>query len=323
METQINDGSQDKPVLVIGAAGLDIIGRLKSSLLENHFLERKSNPADIRVSYGGVGRNVAENLARLGQTVHLLSAFGKDYLGLEMIRHTAACGVNILSCLKSDRYLTSSYLAILDQDGNRSVMLEDMGILEEITPEYIRSQKELFVNSSLIFLDANLSPKTMKAVLSIARKNKVPVCADAASPLLAERLLPFLEDLYMVSANSAEASVLCQSDPVISNQETALQAARHLIAHGVELAVIAIGQFGVVYATSETNGHIPAVQTRILDPTGAGDALTATVIFGLLNQISIDESIRLGVTAASLTLRHRGTVFPDLSLEKLYDELLA
>jgi pseudouridine kinase len=77
----------------------------------------------------------------------------------------------------------------------------------------------------------------------------------------------------------------------------------------------------VVYATAETSGHIPAVETEVVDPTGAGDAMTAAVIFALLNDIPIDEGIRLGASAAALTLRHRGSVVPGLSLELLYDQL--
>jgi pseudouridine kinase len=79
---------------------------------------------------------------------------------------------------------------------------------------------------------------------------------------------------------------------------------------------------GLCYATSETSGYIPAIKTSIVDPTGAGDALSATVIFALLNDIPIDDAVRLGVSAASLTLRYRGAVVPDLSLEKLYDQLV-
>jgi pseudouridine kinase len=127
----------------------------------------------------------------------------------------------------------------------------------------------------------------------------------------------------MICANSAEASALCEDVLTVSDESTGLQAARYLVDRGVELAVVTLGEFGVAYATSETSGHVPAIRTPVVDPTGAGDALTATVVFGLLNDIPIDESVRLGVTAASLILRHRGTVLPGLTLEKLYDELIA
>jgi pseudouridine kinase len=88
------------------------------------------------------------------------------------------------------------------------------------------------------------------------------------------------------------------------------------------VAIITLAQFGVCYATSDTSGYIPAMQTEIMDPTGGGDALTAAVIFALLNDIPLDDAVRLGVSAATLTLRHPGAVRPDLSLEKLYDQLV-
>jgi pseudouridine kinase len=90
----------------------------------------------------------------------------------------------------------------------------------------------------------------------------------------------------------------------------------------VHLAIITMAEQGLCYATSEVSGHIPALRTGVFDPTGAGDALSATVIFALLNGIQIDEAMQLGVSAASLTLRYRGAVVPDLTLEKLYDRLV-
>jgi pseudouridine kinase len=83
-----------------------------------------------------------------------------------------------------------------------------------------------------------------------------------------------------------------------------------------------MAEFGVCYATSETSGYIPAIRTEIVDPTGGGDALNAAVIFALMNDISLDDAVRLGVSAASLTLKHRGAVLPDLSIEKLYAQLI-
>lgn len=322
IESSLADSSNESPVLVIGAAGLDMIGRLKCLPSSSQFQAGKSNPADIRFSFGGVGRNVAENLARLGQPVRLLTAVGKDKLGQEMLAQTAACGVDVSACIVSESFSTSSYLAVLDNEGGRYLALEDMAVLDEVTPEYLKINKNLIAQSSLVFVDANLSPKTLKSIVTLANRADIPLCADTASVLLAERLVPHLANLTMVSANSAEASVLCQDDPVVNNRDTALQAARKLVNKGVGLVIISLAEFGVVYATSEISGHVPAVRTRILDPTGAGDAMVATVLFGLLNKISIDESVRLGVTAASLILRHRGTVLPYLSLDKLYDELL-
>jgi pseudouridine kinase len=116
--------------------------------------------------------------------------------------------------------------------------------------------------------------------------------------------------------------VLCEADIKVSNRKQALAAAQYLVGKGVQIAIITLGEHGLCYATSETNGHIPAIRSAVVDPTGAGDSFSAALIFALLNDIPIDEAMRLGLSAASLTLGYRGAVVPDLSLEKLYDHLV-
>jgi pseudouridine kinase len=126
----------------------------------------------------------------------------------------------------------------------------------------------------------------------------------------------------LITPNHTEAGVLCDRTIDVSKRRQALEAAKCLVTKGVKVAIVSLSQFGVCYATSETNGYVPALRTEIIDPTGAGDALSAAVIFGLLNEIPLDDAIRLGVSSASLTLKHRGAVLPDLSLQKLYDQLV-
>lgn len=316
--TQMNPESKaDHPVLVIGAAGLDMIGTLRDTPRVDG-----SNPAGIRVTFGGVARNVAENLARLGQPVNFITAVGDDPLGTQLLDQIAACGVDVSASLRVEGSATASYLAVY-QDNVGSVMaLDDMRVLANITPAYLRQNAALFTQAGMVFIDANLQPATLKMVFTLAKRAGVPVCADTTSAALAEKLSPHLEDIFMLTANAREASVINPDTPEITGRFTALQAVRQLVNRGAEIAVIPLAHFGVCYATSETSGHVPAVRTKVIDPTGAGDALTATVIFGLMNDISIDESIRLGVTAASMILKYPGTVFPGLSLEKLYDELV-
>jgi pseudouridine kinase len=125
----------------------------------------------------------------------------------------------------------------------------------------------------------------------------------------------------MITPNETEASALCPHPVPHADREQALDAARHLVSQGVEAAVVTMAEFGVAYATAQTSGHVPAVKTEILDPTGAGDALAAAILFALQNSIPIDEAVRLGASAAALTLRTSGSVVPDLSIERLYDQL--
>ena len=306
-----------QPVLVLGAAGMDVVGRLESDLKP-----ASSNPGRIRRSYGGVARNVAENLARLGQAVQLITVVGEDTNGDEILEHTSKAGVDVSAVLRSKDYPTGYYMGVVDKHGMLQYAVDDMRLLEKITTTYLKEHEELFKSASMVFVDANLPVKTLRTVSSLARRAKIPVCADTAAFTLAERLIKFLPKYYLVTANSKEAGVLTGLSFEASDSETAMEAARSLVNQGVRIALVTLSEYGVVYATSETTGHISAIRTRISDPTGAGDAMTAAVLFALLNDIDLDDAIRLGVSAASLTLRHPGSVYPQLSLEALYDQLL-
>jgi pseudouridine kinase len=309
--------SAEKPVLVIGGAGVDIVGRLKSELHND-----TSNPAQIRYSFGGVARNVAENLARLGQPVRLITAVGEDESADRLLDMLVQAGVDVGSVLRSAEGSTGTYLAVFDQAGSRQIALDDMRIVSGLTSQYIRRYADLFEDASLLFIDANLPKDTLRTVMSLARQARLPVCADPTSALLAHRLRPYISRFYMITPNSSEASILCDPSQQVSNRRQALQAAKCLVSQGVDVAIITLAEQGLCYATSEISGHIPALRTGVLDPTGAGDALSSAVIFAILNGIQIDEAMRLGVSAASLTLCYRGAVVPDLSLEKLYDRLV-
>lgn len=307
----------NKRVLVIGSAGLDIIARPQLAIEEG-----VSHPAYVRTSFGGVSRNIAENLARLGVPVSLITVVGRDDFGRKLLEHARDLGIDTHAIIQTDKFNTACYLAIVGREGKLQYGLDDMRALTLLSSEHLKEHQPLFEQAELIFVDANLSPVALRTVFSLARQAGVRVCADTTSSTLAKRLVPFLPRMHMLTANRLEATVLCEEKECVTNQQSALQAARYLISRGVEAVIIPLGAAGVCYATSDISGHIPAIRTQVLDPTGAGDALTAAVIFGMLNEMTLDEAIRLGVSAASLTLRHPGTVFTELSLERLYDELI-
>jgi pseudouridine kinase len=317
MDIESYSFSPEAPVLVVGSAGVDIVGTLKGDLRMD-----SSNPSQIRTSFGGVSRNVAENLARLGQPVRLVAAVGTDHEGNGLIRQAEAAGVDLCAILRTPERPTGTYLAVVNSRGERQFGLDDMRAITALSPAYLQEKAELFKNASLLFVDANLSKESLRKAIGLAHKAKIPICADPASASLAERLRPHLSKLFLITPNSAEAAILCDSTIDPSRRRQAREAAKCLVSQGVKIAIITLAQFGVCYATAETSGYVPAIRTEVVDPTGGGDALTATVIFALLNDIPLDDAIRLGVSAATLTLGYSGAVVPDLTLEKLYDTLV-
>jgi pseudouridine kinase len=317
MVRQMGNPFRSGPVLVIGAAGLDVIAHLSGG-----FNPGSSNSAKVRTSYGGVARNVAENLARLGQEVTLLTVTGDDQNGTQIMSYTENAGVDISHSIRTDIYPTGFYMGVVNKKGGVELAVDDMRIISCLTPEELEKKAGLFKSAAIVFLDANLPEDTLKTAFGLAKKNKVPLCADPASSPLAVKLLPYLPGFFLITPNSTEAGILAGGEFDSSDRKAAMHVARHLVTLGVEIALITLAEFGVCYATSETSGQVPAIKTGVVDPTGAGDALTAAVIFALLNDMDINEAIKLGISAASLTLHHPGTVVPDLTLERLYDQLL-
>ncbi len=303
-------------VLVIGAAGLDIVGRPTGELITG-----ATTPAILRTSLGGVSRNVAENLARLGSEVVLVAAVGDDVEGASLLDQTAGAGVNVDFCIGVPGMSTGAYLAVLDSSGNLHHALDDMRITENLTPDHLRERSELFESAAVVFVDANLTPRTLAAAIGLARRHGVPLAADPTSLSLAPRLLPHLKDLWLITPNQSEGEALCPESSADSGRDRALSIARWLVSQGVDIAVLSMAEYGAVYTSVDSSGHVPAIQTEVVEPTGAGDAMTAALIHSLVNEIPLDEAVRLGVIAASLTLRVRGSVMPDLSLELLYQQL--
>jgi pseudouridine kinase len=212
-------------------------------------------------------------------------------------------------------------VAVLDHQGAVFASVDDMAILNQITPRYVNDRRRLFRDARMVVVDANLRPGTLKTVFRLAQDYGVPLCADPTSRHLAARLQPYLSQVLMVTPNPAEAEALLGRGPIVGRGD-AIAAAKQLVARGVKIAVITLAEMGVCYATSNESGYVPALNIEVVDSTGAGDALSAAVILGLLEEMPIGEAIRLGVSAAALTLQSRETVCRDLSLEKLYDQLI-
>jgi pseudouridine kinase len=302
-------------ILVIGAAGLDTKGYASGQLQMG-----TSNPGSIRISNGGCARNVAENLARLGEKAILLSAVGAGRTGRRVRDQAADAGVDISHLIESAEYRTAAYTAIYDHEGRLVLSIDDMSILSLLTPAVIYGQRNLIRSAAMVVIDANLSPSALATLMRQTRKHQVPVSADPTSMPLAERLRPHLSHLYVITPDIQEAEVLC-GRPLSDSRDDGIEAAKQLVAMGVQVAIVTLAERGVCYATPQVSGHVPAIKTQVVDRAGAGDALTAGVVFGLINDFPIDEAVRLGAAAAALTLRHNDSVCPTLSLDCLYDAL--
>lgn len=304
-------------VLVIGATLMDTKGKPLAGLAPG-----TSNPAEIRSTRGGAARNVAENLARLGAQATLVSAVGNDVTGGQLLAQTGEAGVNLDYVLTVPDQPTGSYIALLESDGLLSVALDDVRVMESLSPLFFRNNRTLFEAADMIMMDCSLTAAAMQAVVELAREAGKPLCADPSSVRVAHKLRPYLSDLHLVVPNEAEEAVLCEVEFTGHDPNASLALALRLVSSGVSNVVVTLSDYGLDYATGDETGYIAPKFGRKVDSTGTGDAVTAAIMFGMLNDLPVIEAIRLGAAAAWLTLETAETVVPDLSLDMLYDHLI-
>jgi pseudouridine kinase len=303
-------------VVVIGAAGFDIKGRVTS----DRVFEGSSNAGELTMGVGGVARNVAENLARLDVPTTLIAAVADDMLGEMVVQRTRDAGVDtdLVLCLPGAR--TGAYLGLLAPEGDVLMGIDDMGIVRRITPRVVRQARRMLRGAGIVVMDANLPTQTIRTVRRICSVAAVPVCIEPVSLPLIGRIIPCIAGSALFTPNVAEAEAILGC--TIATLEEAQAAALAFREWDIDIVVLTLGGGGAVYATSEGSGHVPAIQTDIVDESGAGAAMTAGIICGLMHRFPVDEAIALGASAASLTLLSPETVRSDISLEQVYEHLV-
>ena len=288
---------------VIGAANIDIGG-----FPSGRMSLRDSNPGRIALSAGGVGRNIAGNLALLGVETRLISALGGDAFADIVRADCARAGVDTGMCLRFEDAASSAYLFIADASGDMQLAVSDMEICDRLTPEALSPMLDALNDMDAVVVDCNLSAETLAF---LAERVRAPLLADAVSTAKAPRLTAALPRLSAVKPNAIEAEVL--TGVPVHDGPSAIQAARRLIAQGVSQAFITLGEQGVCCADADEALLLPGGPVRLVNATGAGDAFTAALVWGLLRGLSLRERGVAGLAAAAITVESAATVSPDMS----------
>ncbi len=295
-------------IVCIGAANLDIHGFSDRSLLA-----RESNPGEVHRSAGGVARNIAENLSRLGHEVSLVTALGDDPGGRYLNESCEALGIDTSRSITVPGVETSTYISINDTDGDMALALSDMRILDSLTTAHLDDIADWIDGSSAIVIDAGLTPGCIRFIAERFRKKRVFV--NPVSMSKCERMRKVVGKFHSLCMNQAEASEL--SGVSIYGPDDIPRAATALHQAGVERVFVTAGASGAWYRDGSYEGHIPAAAIRVRNANGAGDAFTAGSVHAELAGGSVREAARTGVAAASIALQSNDTVSESMSTSAL------
>jgi pseudouridine kinase len=297
-------------VTVVGGANIDIQGFPRRRLRMGD-----SNPGSVRVSAGGVGRNIAENLARLGHKVCFISVFGDDEHSRLLFDSLEGVGVDTTRSITLEGHAASLYLCILDVDGALHVAVSDMEIIERLDATALGDRADVLTNADLCVCDANLSSQALES--AIALSGKVPVLLDTVSVAKAARASDSVGQCFAVKPNRSEIEVL--SGIAIGDDSDLDRAARLLHRWGTRWIFVSLGERGLYFSDGATRGVAAGPRARVLNVSGAGDAQTAALADGIASGRPIAETAARAAAAAALTTETEETVSPRLSPDTLRD----
>lgn len=297
-------------VTIVGGITADIEGHPYEMLVY-----ADSNPGIISITYGGVGRNIAENLCRMGVGTTFFSVVGDDLTGRAAVRELSDIGVDVSGIRLLPGENTATYMSILNMLGDMELALCNMDALEKISPELIDKAASGAADSKMVVLDTNLTEETLN--YAIERMGNIPLFLDPVSTTKAERAKNLIGSFHTIKPNRAEAEVLL--DMEITDVKALEEAGRAFIEKGVKRVFISLSAGGVYY----TDGKKAELQKPVAkltgegSATGAGDAFSAGAIYSFIKGYDIEKTVAFSLAAAALAMESKSPVNPQLSFEEI------
>ena len=293
------------PITVIGGANIDISAKYSAPVTG----VGDSHIGQISTSAGGVARNIAENLARLGSTVQLITGLGDDGFSASIRESLNLPLLDISACYTSPNTPSDSYLSLYKRTGELVSAVNQMQLVNKLTPSYLQLFQGQITSATLIIADCNLPPDTIYWLASLP--NRPTLFFDGVSMEKIARLQPCLDRIDGLKCNQLEAAALLNC----AVQVTPDQLVASLHNHGIDTVLLSLGADGVQLgrAGKQTHFALPEKPQYIASVAGAGDAFLAGFLHSQCRGATDTAAVQLGLRAAQLSLTCVGAVHPDIA----------
>lgn len=293
-------------ILVLGASIVDIIGFSKKN-----YNPKDSIPGNIKISLGGVCRNIAENLARVNVKTEFISILGDDDQGRNILCNSKAFGYNMEHSLILKDEFTPTYMAILNEHGEMESAIVDMESLDKMETSFIDSKSNIISNSEYTVLDSD-NPEIMEYLLTNF-KDKTKFILDPVSATKAEKIKHLVKYFHTIKPNRIETEVLCGFK--INNIDDIKKAGEYFISLGVKNVFISLDEDGIYFTNGIEEGKIECSEVEVKNVTGAGDSFLAGIGYGYMKNCSLRDTVKYAIAMSVVTISHAETINPNMSEE--------
>jgi len=286
-----------KNILVIGSLNYDI-------LLEQRRLPKKGETYvvdNVTIGPGGKGANQAVQCSKMGIKTVMIGALGNDLFGDYIIEQLQNFEIDINKIKRTNKNTGLGINNILP-DGTLYANIS-RGANFTITKEDIKNLEKEFSNSKIVILQLEIPKAVTNFAIKLAEKHNCYIILNAApAKSISEKVLSRVDCLVL---NEEEATFYC--DKKINNVKTALIHGKKLYSKIKDLLVITLGSKGSIIFTKKNIVHIPAINTKVVDTTGAGDTFIGVLSSQIYKNINYIKSVKLATMASSLTISKTGT----------------
>lgn len=290
-------------MLVFGVSVYDIIG-----FTYQNYRAQDSNPGNVRVSFGGVCRNIAENMARLHVNTKFISIIGNDEKGKSILKAAEDIHLDMKDSLIVEGESTPTYMAILNEQGEMESAIVDMKITDSVTEEFIDSKAGIIKNAEYMILDTD-NPKILEYLLT-TYKDETRFVLDPVSASKVARIKHLVPYFHTIKPNRLEAEVLCGFE--LKSTEDVRRAGAYFRSMGIQNVFISLDSDGIYYNDGENEGIIKANKVSVVNVTGAGDSCVAGLAYGFMNDLSIIDTVKYAIAMSAITISHAETIHPTM-----------
>lgn len=288
----------------IGGANMDMHGKS-----ERQLVMRDSNPGTLHMSLGGVCRNICENLARLGEDVRLITVVGDDVHGRSIIEGCREAGIDMSAArtLRGER--SSSYISIMDGDGDMLLAMSDMHIIKQLNAQIVDECRDLLCGADMVVCDGNLSVKTIERLTQVCTR---PLYIDPVSTAWAREVKPYIGCFDTVKPNRMELEAL--TDIPADTEAGLRRGCEVLLQKGVRRLFVSLGAEGLHYQDAE--GRVIRRASRpfpMVNATGAGDAAMAGAVYAALHGFSPERTVEFAIGCSLCAISSSDTIRADIS----------
>lgn len=290
-------------ILVFGVSVYDIFG-----FTYQNYRAKDSNPGKVKVSYGGVCRNIAENMVRVGLNTKFISILGNDEKGKSILEHAESMGLDMSDSLVVNGESTPTYMAILDEVGELVSAIVDMKVTDKLTEEFVDEKADIIKKAEYMVLDTD-NPKIVEYIVKKFH-GQTRLILDPVSAAKVDKVKHLIPYFHTIKPNRIEAEVLCGFK--LQTLEDVRKAGKYFRDLGVNDVFISLDGEGMYYNNGVEEGLVKANEVSVVNVTGAGDSCVAGLGYGYMNGLSIKEMTKYAIAMSILTISHEETIHPNL-----------